>query len=137
MLWWVLEGVKLQTCRNRNTSQKMVWSGEVNVLNDKVLLPIPVSHENPERMREFFTENERISQMKEDRVVTRWWNLSVKASLENRRAAKVYMVLRARRIWGKLGNLLKTSPVCRSWRNYNMFPTWARRWVKVWRPGPI
>ena len=133
MLWKVLEGVKLQTCRSRNTSQKMVWSGGGYATEDQVLLPISVPRESPEGLREFCPSAERFLQMKEDRVVTKWWNLSVKASLENRRAARVYMVLRARRIWGKLGNLLKTSGICRSWRNYNMYPTWARRWVKGWR----
>ena len=47
--------------------------------------------------------------------------------------ARSFMVLRARRIWGLLGNKLRQSQWCRSWRAANAIPVVVLRWVKGWR----
>lgn len=48
--------------------------------------------------------------------------------------AKMYMAARARRIWGRLGNLLKRHSWVVRYRQINFIPHYALKWVKGWRP---
>jgi len=66
-------------------------------------------------------------------VERRWDRLAWLLILAAQEGARAFMVLRARRIWGLLGNKLRRSPWCRAWRSINAIPTVALRWVKVWR----
>ena len=63
-----------------------------------------------------------------------WLAFSDRLGLLNQNSAREYMVARARRTWGRLGQLLQRSIWCRMWRTANQVPTYCLKWVKVWRP---
>ena len=67
------------------------------------------------------------------RIAGLWAALSERVSSTAKDAAREFMVLRARRIWGRLGNLLRRSIWARIWRAANAIPIFALRWVKSWR----
>ena len=48
-------------------------------------------------------------------------------------AAKAFMVKRARRIWGRLGSLLRDARMAKEWREKNCVPHIILRWVRTWR----
>jgi len=62
-----------------------------------------------------------------------WGRLSLALNASAQEAARSYAVVRARRIWGRLGNLLQRSLWCKAWRAANCVPRIILRWVKTWR----
>ena len=66
-------------------------------------------------------------------VVGKWGILSLRLNAAAKDGARTYLVLRARRIWGLLGNKLRRSMWCKAWRMANAVPEFVFRWVKVWR----
>lgn len=66
-------------------------------------------------------------------VVNRWGRLAKELNEESQKAAREYLVARARRIWGQLGNKIKRSKWCQLWRAAYAVPVFALRWVKGWR----
>ena len=67
-------------------------------------------------------------------IACRWLALADKYSEFHKNLVREYMVARARRIWGRLGGLLKKSAWAKKWRNAYQAPSYVQRWVKVWRP---
>ena len=66
-------------------------------------------------------------------VEMRWHRLSWDLCAAARVGARCFMVLRARRIWGVLGNRIRRSLWCQAWRSLNAVPVITLRWVKVWK----
>ena len=61
------------------------------------------------------------------------WAAFARAICEGaQKAAKQVMVVRARRIWGRLGNTLKRSKWAIEYREEYLIPSVIQRWVKVW-----
>ena len=69
-----------------------------------------------------------------------WERMSQALNDNAQEAARSYAVVRARRIWGRLGGLLSRSLWCKAWRQANCVPRVILRWVKTWklvtRPAP-
>ena len=68
-------------------------------------------------------------------VATRWLDLADRLCEEDQRAARAIAVQRARRIWGRLGNLLRRSAWCQAWRAEHLVSCYVYRFVRVWRHG--
>ena len=68
------------------------------------------------------------------RIKDRWINLSERLCEEAKETSRVFMVLRARRIWGRLGQKLQEHSWCVKWRRETLVPitivTRIRRWIK-------
>ena len=62
-----------------------------------------------------------------------WERLSLALNDSAQEAARSYAVVRARRIWGRLGGLLSRSLWCKAWRRANCAPRIILRWVKTWK----
>ena len=62
-----------------------------------------------------------------------WGRISLALNESAQEAARSYAVVRARRIWGRLGNLLQRSLWCKAWRAANCVPRIILRWVKTWK----
>ena len=62
-----------------------------------------------------------------------WERISLALNDSAQEAARSYAVVRARRIWGRLGNLLSRSLWCKAWRAANCVPRIILRWVKTWK----
>ena len=62
-----------------------------------------------------------------------WGRISLALNDSAQEAARSYAVVRARRIWGRLGNLSKRSLWCRAWRAANCVQRIILRWVKTWK----
>ena len=62
-----------------------------------------------------------------------WERISLALNDSAQEAARSYAVVRARRIWGRLGNLLQRSLWCKAWRAANCVPRIILRWVKTWK----
>ena len=68
------------------------------------------------------------------RIEERWADLSKRLCEEVKESSRVFMVLRARRIWGLLGQKLQEHSWCVKWRKKTLVPitivTRIRRWIK-------
>ena len=62
-----------------------------------------------------------------------WERISLALNDSAQEAARSYAVVRARRIWGRLGNLLSRSLWRKAWRAANCVPRIILRWVKTWK----
>ena len=67
-------------------------------------------------------------------IAFRWLDIANKYDEFTQNLIREHMVARARRIWGRLGNLLRRAAWPKKWRNANQVPGYVARWVKVWRP---
>ena len=79
-----------------------------------------------------FTPSHR-SLSEQDRIARLWDAMAWSLIHGCESAAREFMVLRARRIWGRLGGFLKRSLWAKAWRNAHAIPVFALRWVKSWR----
>ena len=62
-----------------------------------------------------------------------WGRISLALNDSAQEAARSYAVVRARRIWGRLGNLLQRRLWCKAWRAAIRVPRVILRWVKTWK----
>lgn len=66
-------------------------------------------------------------------VADRWGRLVLRVNEQDQESARAFMVQRARKIWGRLGNLLRRSLWCQTFRATHFLPvrvlTYVRRWV--------
>lgn len=65
-------------------------------------------------------------------TLARWEHLVVVVNEQDQQAAQAFVVQRARRIWGKLGNLLRRSLWAQAWRAAHMVPYRVLVYVKRW-----
>ena len=90
-----------------------IWEGD----NGAVVVVLPGPENNPA-------------------LLARWEQLVEGIVEQDRDAARAAIVCRARKIWGRLGGLLKRALWAQAWRSANLVPTYVHRFVKKWVPQP-
>ena len=90
---------------------------------------------NPFTAVEVMARMDPAAEQRRQAAADRWGGLSRRLCDAARDGARTYLVLRARRIWGRLGNLLRRSIWAQTWRAANQVPQLVHRWVRVWRPN--